>query len=254
MDVDEVEGGYVDGATGANALAGDVEELPVEIETLLGAHEVVSENEVDEEFFLPTLRGSSCAAGMDITQRGWADDEGGVGGEAGGDGVSEGVAVERGYFGGADVDEGEDDDRVLIDGRGSGGFAEALGEHGEDASGALFFFGGVEGEAVLRGAEGDVVAGKEDRVELHGHHYGLEGFADFGGGSKAGGGLLFEAMENDGLEFDRECRGYFADRRRIGELDCAYGLELGRVGAVEGMTAGGELVEDEAEGEDVGLD
>ena len=31
-------------------------------------------------------------------------------------------------------------------------------------------------------------------------------------------------------------------------------LELGRVGAVEGMAAGGELVEDEAEGEDVGLD
>ena len=48
--------------------------------------------------------------------------------------------------------------------------------------------------------------------------------------------------------------GDLADGGRIGVLDGANGLELGRVGAVEGMPAGGELVEDEAEGEDIGLD
>ena len=110
------------------------------------------------------------------------------------------------------------------------------------------------GEAALRGAEGDVVAGQEDGVELHGHHDGLEGLADVGGGGEAGGGLFFEAAEDDGLEFDGEVGGDFADGGRVGELDGADGLELGRVGAVEGMAAGGELVEDEAEGEDVGLD
>ena len=51
-----------------------------------------------------------------------------------------------------------------------------------------------------------------------------------------------------------ERRGDLADRERVGVLDGADGLEFGRVGAVEGMAAGGELVEDEAEGEDVGLD
>jgi hypothetical protein len=56
LDADEVEGGYVDGAAGADALAGDVEELPVEVEALVGAEEVASEDEVDEEF-LPDAQG-----------------------------------------------------------------------------------------------------------------------------------------------------------------------------------------------------
>lgn len=89
---------------------------------------------------------------------------------------------------------------------------------------------------------------------MHRHHDGLEGFADFGSGAEAGGGLFFETMEDDGLKFDGKGWGYFAQWRRFGELDGADGLKLGGVGAVEGMSAGGELVEDEAEGEDVGLD
>ena len=51
LDADEVEGGDVDGAAGADALAGDVEELPVEVEAFVGAEEVAGEDEVDEEFF-----------------------------------------------------------------------------------------------------------------------------------------------------------------------------------------------------------
>ena len=51
LDGDEVEGGDVDGAAGADALAGDVEELPVEVEAFVGAEEVAGEDEVDEEFF-----------------------------------------------------------------------------------------------------------------------------------------------------------------------------------------------------------
>ena len=49
----------------------------------------------------------------------------------------------------AEVHEGKDDDAVLLAGGGVAGLAEALGEHGEDAGGALLFFGGVEGEAAL---------------------------------------------------------------------------------------------------------
>ena len=104
------------------------------------------------------------------------------------------------------------------------------------------------------GQQRDGLAGEKDGVELHGHHDGLEGLAHVGGGGEAGGGLLFEAAEDDALKLDGEMRGDLADRGRLGELDGADGLELGRVGAVEGMAAGGELVEDEAEGEDVGLD
>lgn len=50
LDGDEVEGGDVDGAAGTDALAGDVEELPVEVEAFVGAEEVAGEDEVDEEF------------------------------------------------------------------------------------------------------------------------------------------------------------------------------------------------------------
>src|SRR5205814_1726659 len=51
LDGDKVEGGDVDGAAGADALTGHVEELPVEVEALVGAEEVARENEVDEKFF-----------------------------------------------------------------------------------------------------------------------------------------------------------------------------------------------------------
>src|SRR5215469_15063629 len=43
LDADEIEGRYVDGTSGTDALAGDVEELPVEIEALVGAKEVSRE-------------------------------------------------------------------------------------------------------------------------------------------------------------------------------------------------------------------
>ncbi len=97
-------------------------------------------------------------------------------------------------------------------------------------------------------------AGHEGGVELHGSHDGLEGLANVGGGGEAGGGLFFETAEDDTLHLDRKVRGDFADGGWVGELDSTDALELGGVGAVEGVAAGGELVEDEAEGEDVGLD
>ena len=56
LDGDEVEGGDVDGAAGADALAGDVEELPVEVEALVGAEEVAGEDEVDQELFADAER------------------------------------------------------------------------------------------------------------------------------------------------------------------------------------------------------
>ena len=161
LNADEIEGGYVDGATGLDALARDVEELPVEVETFFGAEKVAREDEVNQELFTDAerieLRGGDGHQG-----RRWADYEGGHASESRCDCVGESVAVERGDVGSAEVHEGEDDDAVLIGGGSGGGLAESLGEHGQDAGGAFFFFRGVEGEAVLCGAEGDVVGGKED--------------------------------------------------------------------------------------------
>ena len=49
----------------------------------------------------------------------------------------------------------------------------------------------------------DGVAGEDDGVELHGTHDGLEAFADIGGGGEAGGGLLFEAAQDDAIRARR---------------------------------------------------
>ena len=253
LDGDEIERGHVDGTAGADGLAGDVEELPVEVEAFVGAEEVSGEDEVDEEFLADT-EWVELLGGDGHERAGGADDEGWHAGEAGGDGVGESVAIERGDVGGAEVDEGEDDDGVLFVDGGVAGLSESLGEHGEDAGSALLFFGGIEWEATLGWQEGDGVSGHSDTVELHGHHDGFEGFADVGGGGEAGGGLLLEAAEDDGLKFDGEGGDDLANGGWVGVLDGADGLEFGGVGAVEGVAAGNEFVEDEAEGEDVGLD
>ncbi len=152
LDADEVEGGYVDGASGAHALAGDVEELPVEIEAFVGAEKVAGEDEVDEEFFADA-EGIELLGGDGHQRAGRADDQRGHAGEARGDGVGKSIAIERRDVGGAEVDEGQDDDAVVlfvaeVDAR----LAEALGEHGEDAGGALLFLGCLEGETALRGS------------------------------------------------------------------------------------------------------
>ena len=93
LDADEIEGGDVDGAAGADGLAGDVEELPVEVEAFVGAEEVAGEDEVDEQFFADA-EGVELLGGDGHQGAGGADDQRGHAGEAGGDGVGEGVAVE----------------------------------------------------------------------------------------------------------------------------------------------------------------
>ena len=153
----------------------------------------------------------------------------------------------------AEVDEGEDDDRGLAIGGVGGWLAEALGEHGEDAGGALFFGHGLFAIATA-GQGGKGVEGHEAGVELHGAHDGAEALADVDSGGEAGGGLFFEAAEDDAFELDGDGGVDLTDVCGIGELDGADGLELGGVRAVERVAAGGELVEYEAEGEDVGLD
>src|SRR5581483_4230427 len=95
------------------------------------------------------------------------------------------------------------------------------------------------------------VARDDAGFELQRLHDGLESFADFGGGAVALGRSLLEKAEDDGGEFGREVLG---EGRRVGELDGADGLELVAVGTGEGMASAGELVEDDAEGPQVGLD
>ena len=159
-------------------------------------------------------------------------------------GVSEGGAVEGRDIGGAEVLEGEDEDGILL-GFFGGGLAEALGEHGEEAGGALLLFG--DGG---RREDGSGIAGDNAGFKLQRFHDGLEGFADFGGAGVTFGGRFFKAAEDDGAELGRNA----VEGRRVDELDRADGLELVAVGTGEGMAAAGKLVEDDAEGPEVGLD
>jgi hypothetical protein len=113
LDGDEIEGGDVDGAACADALAGDVEELPVEVESLVGAQEVAGEDEIDQKLFADAEWVK--LMGWDVHEgAGRANDQGGHAGEACGDGVGEGVAVERSDVGRAKVDEGQHDNAVLV--------------------------------------------------------------------------------------------------------------------------------------------
>ena len=134
------------------------------------------------------------------------------------------------------------------------GLAKALGQHGEDAGGALLFLGRFEFQPSLRGQLRDGVAGHADRVELHRLHHGAQPLAHIGGRGEARGRLLLQAAQDDGFELDGQVGNDLAEVGRIGELGGADGLELGRVGPVEGMASAGQLVEDQAQREDVRLD
>ena len=234
--------------------------MPVEVEACAGAHEVAGEHEADEQLFTDGERIE--LLGGDRHQRaGGADDERRHAGQARGDGVGESVAVERGgdgldvgRDGVAEVNEGQHNDGVLLRGCGVAGLAKALGEHGEDASGALLFLRCLEVEAALRGQLRDGIAGHADRVELQRLHHRAQAFADVGGGGETGGRLLLQAAEDDGFEFDGKLGDNLAQVGRVGKLEGANGLKLRRVGAVEGVASAGEFVEDQAEREDVGLD
>ncbi len=85
-------------------------------------------------------------------------------------------------------------------------------------------------------------------------HDGAQALAHVGGGGEARGGLLFQAAQDDRFQLDRQVGDDLANVGRVGELDGADGLELRRVGPVEGMPPAGEFVENEAEGEYIRLD
>ncbi len=89
--------------------------------------------------------------------------------------------------------------------------------------------------------------------DLQGLHDGLEGLADFGGGGVAGAGILFKAGADDAFQLDGDAGNGFTEVGRIGELDGADGLEILSIGAGKGMAAAGQLIKDDAEGPDIGL-
>src|SRR5207249_2244707 len=146
---------------------------------------------------------------------------------SGGDGVGEGVAVEGGDVGGAEVDEGEDDDAVLISGGGGAGLAEALGEHGEEAGGAVFLLGGGRvsgGEAALRGAGGEgAVGGELIEDEAEGEDVGLDA-------GLAGDELLGRHVGDGAAAGGVGGAGYGLGRADFALADRAAGVELGLVG------------------------
>ena len=106
----------------------------------------------------------------------------------------------------------------------------------------------------LRGHLRDGVAGHAHRVQLQRLHDGAQPLAHVGGGGEARRGLLLQAAQDDGFQLDRQVGDDLAQVGRIGELDGADGLELRRVGAVEGMPSAGQLVKNQAQGEYIGLD
>ncbi len=150
LDCDQIERGDVDGAAGANALAGHVEELPVEIESLVGAQEVSCKDKMHQQLFADAERIELLGGNVHQRTR-WADDERRHPRQPRGDGVGQSVSVERSDVCGAVVDEGQHDDAVLRAHLGGGGLAEALGEHGEEAGGALLFFGCLRAVEALIG-------------------------------------------------------------------------------------------------------
>ncbi len=233
--------------------------MPVEVEAGAGAQKVAGEDEADQQFFADGER-IELLGGDGHQGAGGTDDQRGHAGEAGGDGVCQGVAVEwRGGLLGigccrcAKVDEGQHDDGVVLGcGRGTG-LAEALGEHGEDAGGALLDLGRLQLQLALRGELRDGVSGHSNRVKLEGLHDGAQALAHIGGGGEAGRGLFFQAAHNQRFQLDGKIGDDLAQLGRVVELNGADGLEIGLVGFVEGMASGDQLVEDDAEGEYIGL-
>ena len=234
--------------------------MPVQVEACAGAHEVAGKHEPHQQLLadgerIELLRG-------DRHQRARRPhDERAHAGQPRGDGIGERVAIERHGCGfgvdrsrGAEVDEGQHDDGVLLRRCCVPGLAKALGQHGEQAGGALLLLGRFDLQAPLRGHLRDGVAGHADRVELQRLHHRAQALAHIGGGGEAGRRLLFQAAQNHRFELDRQIGDDLAQVGRIGELDGANGLKLRRVGPVKGVASAGELVEDQPKGEYVGLD
>ena len=106
---------------------------------MIGAREAAGEHPVDEQL-LPDFERIHLRGGHVHEGAGRADDQRGHAGDAGGDGVGEREAVERRDVGRAEILKGQNENCVLSSFF-FRGLAEALGEHGEQASGSLFFFG-----------------------------------------------------------------------------------------------------------------
>ena len=239
-------------------LRGDVEQLPVEVEAGVGAHEVAGEHEAHQQLLADGERIELLR--RDRHQRaGWADDQRGHAGQARGDGVGQRVAVER--RGRISVDaaapklmKGSTTMEFCLAVAVGAGLAEALGEHGEDAGGALLFLGRFELQAALRGQLRDGVAGHADGVELQRLHDGAQPSRTSAAEAKRAEGCFSRQRRITDFEFDGQMSGTIS-RRLGGSANWMARMvwNSGRIGAVEGMAAGGELVEDQAEGEDVGL-
>ena len=112
MHRDQVKGSNTDGSAGADTLRGDIEQLPVEVEALFGAEKTAGKDKRDQQIFADGER-IHLGHGHLHEGAGGANDEGGNAGEARGNGVSQGKAVERGDFGGAEIGKGKHDERVL---------------------------------------------------------------------------------------------------------------------------------------------
>ena len=242
---DQVERSNADGAAGAHALRGDVEQLPVEIEALLGTQKAAREHEGDQQALADGKR-VHLRDGQRHERAGWANHQRGNARQAGGDGIGEGKAVERRHFRRAQVGEGQDHQRILLRAIGRG-LAKALGKHGQKAGGALLGFGAGGGQV------GGGVAGNDAGLDLQRLHDGLECLAHLGGGGIARGRILLEAGRDNALQLGGDARDDFAQIERIGELDGANGLKVLGVGPGEGMTAADQLVENDAQRPHIGL-
>jgi hypothetical protein len=192
LDGNKVEGWNTDGAPGANALTGDIEQLPVEIKALFRADEIAGEDPLDEQlvsdFERIHLRNRQVQQGARRPHHQRRHPC-----QAGGDGVSKGEAVEGRDFGWSEILEGQNEDGVLFF-FGVGRLAKALGKHGKDAGGAFFSLG-ARGGKVRRG-----IAGDDAGFNLRGLHDGLEGLAHVGGAGIALGGILLKKLEYERIQ------------------------------------------------------
>jgi len=110
---DKIERGHANGSAGTDALGCDVKKLPVEVEALFGAQKAAGKHKRDKQMLANRERVHLRHGHLHQRAR-WTNNQRGNTGQARGDGVGQGKAVEWGDFFSAEVGEGKHHKRVLL--------------------------------------------------------------------------------------------------------------------------------------------